>query len=215
MGRKRRRKMAFDDRLQYLLLGMALGFVLGYLVRLVSEIKKELDEVDDIVKRELGHPDDHASQNGNENGFITTSTLSKIMLLLVVGLTAYAAIVSQIASNDSQASQERVEIVSTCNLAVTTQALNSLNERSTFTKAQSNANIALQTDFAKFLNLLLHVPPFPEQEQLQASKDFQGSLNNFVTLSGKTKEKVANNPFPTADDLRSCIANGGEKESSK
>lgn len=201
--------MAFDDRLQSLLLGMVIGFVLGYLVRLVRDIKEELDEVDDIVKRELGpNGRDHAQRDRGEGGFMRIPWAANTAILLVVGLTAYASFVSQKASNDSQKSQDRIETVTYCNLAVTAEALNALNERSTFTKRQVDANISLQTDFAKFFNLLLHQPPYSEKRRFAASHDFQGSLNNFVRLSKKTKTKVVNNPFPTAEDLRKCIAEG-------
>lgn len=211
--------MAFDDRLQYLLLGMAIGFVLGYLVRLVNElqrevreVKEELDEVDDIVKRGLGPGDVRNSRGTNQGGFMRYPVVANIAVLLVVGLTAYAAFVSQKASNDSQASQDRIETVTFCNLKVTTEALNALNERTTYTKAQADSNISLQTDFASFLNLLLHRPPFPQKKQFDASREFQGSLNNFVEVAKKAKKKAVDNPFPTADDLRQCITEGKKTE---
>lgn len=196
--------MAFDDRLQFLLLGMAIGFVLGYLVRLVREIKEELDEVDDIVKKELGNHD------RGESGFMEIRYLKDIAILLVVGLTAWASFVSQKASNDSQDTQDRIETVTYCMLTSQSEALNALNERSTYTKEQANANIDLQTDFATFFNLLLHQPPFSSEEQRKAAEKYQTSLNNFVDVSKKTRSKVEDNPFPTVDDLRTCIRKGAE-----
>lgn len=210
--------MAFDDRLQFLLIGLVIGAVFGYLVRLmqdvkrdvrgvvkdvhvigqeVHDVKEELDEVDTIVKR-IDH---------DEGGYFKSS-FTAIAAILVVGLTVYAAFVSQKASNDVKTSVDRNEIATYCNLTVTSKALNALNERSTYTLSNTQANIDLQTDFAKFFNLLLHQPPYNEVRQLRAAHNYQTSLNNFVYLAGKSKNKIEDNPFPTVDDLVACIEKG-------
>lgn len=199
--------MAFDDRLQHILLGLAIGFVLGYLTRLaqnildgVKDVKEELDEVDEIVKR-INH-------DTNEDGFMTTRWGVNIAAILVVGLAFYASFVSQKASHETEAVTQRVETVSFCNLKVTTLALNALNERSTYSKQQVKANIRLQTDFSTFFNLILHQPPYSSEKQRKAAETYQKSLERFLIVSKKSKDKVVNNPFPIAEDLRKCIQDG-------
>lgn len=199
--------MAFDDRLTALLLSFLVGAVVGYLVRLLQDIladvkgmKEELDEVDEIVKTELVTRKD-------EKGYFRLS-FNVIAMLLVVGLAFYASVVSQRASNDSKKAVETNAIVTYCNLDITTKALTALNERSTYTASQTSANVELQKAFAEFFNLLLHVPPFPDEEQLAAAQKYQASLNNFVKIAEKTTDKIYKNPFPTVAQLVNCIQRG-------
>lgn len=212
--------MAFDDRLQYLLLGMGIGFVLGYLVRLiqsirndvgglkadVKDVKEELDEVDDIVKRELGPRD------RNESGFIKPGWVANIAVLLVVGLTAWAAFVSQKASNDVQDAQAQLQQTqvflahqTVCNKTVLRSALVALNERTTYSEAQVNANVALQTSFSDLLGTLLHKPPFSVKRQNAATSHYFQDLTNFVSIADKTKKKQRENPFPKSVELDECL----------
>lgn len=211
--------MAFDDRLQFLLLGLAIGTVFGYLIRLlqdvkdrvqdvkedvmdvktdVQDVKEELDEVDTIVKR-IEHHD--------EGGFVKPS-LTAIAMLLIVGLTAFAALVSQQASNKAEAVVAKNEIISDCNNKILSEALDALNERSTYTVSQTQANVNLQTDFARFMNILLHQPPYDEETRLDAATKYQRSLNNFVEVAHKSTEILLEHQYPTENDLVNCIQNG-------
>lgn len=199
--------MAFDDRLQYLLLGMAIGFVLGYLVRLVRDIKEELDEVDDVVKK-LGNED----HERNQDGFVKVSWIANVALLLVVGLTAWASVVSQKASNDVKIAQESQKQAVYCANDVLGDALTVLNARSSYSNATAHSNVKLQKDFAKFFNLLLHQPPFSSKEQLKAAKDYQASLNNFVKISGQQKDTSSKQPYPSAKELDVCLAQRNQGE---
>lgn len=196
--------MAFDDRLQYLLIGMIVGFVLGYLVRLTREIKEELDEVDEIVKKELGN----GHRDKDQAGFMRVPWAANIAILLVVGFTAYASFVSQKASNDVQTAQNSQSRTVYCSKKVLDEAVEVLNERSTFSGAQSGANIDLQTDFAKFFNLILHRPPYSERRRFLAAQAYQKSLNHFLDITRKQRAKVVNNPFPADAELDNCLASG-------
>lgn len=196
--------MAFDDRLLCLLGGLAVGIVIGYLVRLSQEnraIKEELDEVDHIVK-------DIQKHERNESGFMRKPWVVNLVAILLVGIAVYAAVASQEANNNMQASVDRNEIVTYCNLAVTSDALVALNERSTYTVSQTQANVDLQSDFADLINLLLHKPPYNEDIRIEAFQKYQTSLNNFVRLANNTVDKAEDNPFPEVDDLVDCINNG-------
>lgn len=191
--------MAFDDRLQFLLLGMAIGFVLGYLVRLVRDIKEELDEVDEIVKKELG-PHDRG-----EGGFMRIPLAADIAILLVVGLTAWASFVSQKASNDVQNTQDRIERIILCNQNVLTATLDSLNERSTFTKESVSANIDLQQSQSNFLTILLHNPPYSEAKRAKSIQKYFEDLQRYLSVANKNRDKIATNPLPTLKEFTNCL----------
>lgn len=190
--------MAFDDRLQYLVLGMLIGFVLGYVVRLLMDVREELDEV----------KSQHAKDHG-ESGFMRHPIASDIAIMLVVVFTLYASFVSQRASNDVQDAQDRSDIAVACTVKIQGAALNALNERSIYTKAIADANIDLQQSQSDFFGLLLHQPAYPESEQRAAADTYYNDLQQFLTLAQKGAKKVVENPFPTVEDLRSCL-NGEE-----
>lgn len=107
--------MDLGDALGWLALGCLIGFVLGYVTRTlqdvlgkvddvdekVHEIKVELDEVDDLVKNR------NCPIVRDDEGALKWLTAANVALFIVVMLTAYAAFVSQQASNDVQESYER------------------------------------------------------------------------------------------------------------
>lgn len=204
--------MPIDERLSYLLVGCVIGFVLGYFTRLmrdirsgVTEMKEELDEVKDEIEHDV-----IPRLDKNEGGFMRYPWIANIAVLLTVGLTAYAAFVSQRASNDSQSSQDRIETAINCTIKIQGEALNALNERSTYTKATADANIDLQTSQARFFSVLLHKPPYSEARKSQAVKDYYSDLQHFLSLAKKGSVKVTENPFPTEEDLTKCIREGSQ-----
>lgn len=214
--------MAFDDRLQSLLLGVAIGFVLGYLVRLVqgiqkgvADVKEELDEVDEIVKR-IDHDTSESSHinsdevepiRQNEKGFMTTRWGANIAAILVVGLAFYASIVSQNASNDVQDSQDRSSQVVTCNKKVLSEVLIALDERSTYTSELAAANIDLQQAQYDFFTLLAHKPPYSEERRMRAFLVYVDAQRVFLDLAEKSRAKVETHPFPTIEDFSTCLEN--------
>jgi hypothetical protein len=193
--------MAFDDRLTSLLLGLVIGFVLGYFVRLMREIKKELDEVEKVVK-DLGDHDN--DQNGKhkreETGFMRYPMVANVAILLVVGLTAYAAFLSQKAVNDSQDAV-------TCNRQTLAEVIESLNERSTYSTDMAKANIELQRSQSDFFAVLLHKPPYSDARRSRAVRKYYEDLQTFLSLAEKNQGKLSNNPYPTIDDFSGCLDN--------
>lgn len=203
--------MAFDDRLLSLLVGLAVGFVVGYVVRLLQDIMEELDEVDEIVKELGSHEDNHVG-NGktkpnrqNENGFMRYPWAVNTAALLVVGLTAYAAFVSQRASNDVQDSQDRSNQVVACNEQVLGEVLIALDERSTYTAELAAANIDLQQAQYDFFTLLAHKPPYSEERRERAFLVYVDAQRVFLDLAEKSRAKVATHPFPTIEDFSKCL----------
>ncbi len=195
--------MSLDDRLGFLLLGCFIGFVLGYIVRSLRDIKEELDEVDEIVKRDRGERD---------RGAISLRLVEQIALVVVLIVVAWAAFASQQANNAIDKQQQGYEDqqafiarISTCNKVYLSKALEALNERTTYSEAQVNSNVDLQTSFATLLGTLLHKPPYSDRKRNRATQQYYHDLTNYVSIADKTKQKVQENPFPTDKALDDCL----------
>ena len=98
--------MALTDRLESIFIGIVIGFVLGYLTKTLREIKQELDEVDSKV-----------SEIKDDRGAISFPAWRDAILMIVVFATAYAAILSQRASNDIK-EQAKAELIGRCEAGV-------------------------------------------------------------------------------------------------
>lgn len=190
--------MGGDERVGWLLLGMAVGFIMGYIVRTlrelrsdVHEVKEELHEVDGIVKKKLG-------ERGNDSGFVIPETLRNILLLVVVLVVAGSAFVSQKASNEVHNSAD-------CNYEFLIKTISALNERTEFTTQQAQANIELQKSQQAFFELLLRKPPETEARRSAAAQEYLASLNNYIDLSKLSTNKIEENPYPEAKQLQDCL----------
>ncbi len=193
--------MGLDDRLTWLLIGCIIGAVLGYttrflqdLSRSLQEIKEELDEVDEIVRRQ-----------GGERGSLTPDLALKIAVPVVVILTAVAAFQSQIALNRAHDVQTLNSAQSDCTTSLLAQTFKALNIRTQYTSSQTEENVELQTAQAAMIGVLLHKPPYTEERRTQAAQDYFSSLNEFLHVSGTTKKTLDDFPYPTAQDLDRCV----------
>lgn len=188
--------MGLDDRLWFLLVGAAIGFVLGYITRALREIKEELHDVEEIVKRDRG-----------ERGSALYSFVSNLSLVIALALTVYAAIVSQQASNDVRDTQDRMTQVVRCNQAYLAEALSALNERSTYSTQQARANVKLQKAQAHLLKILLTEPPPSELRGRRVLRSyFEQGVLNYIDVNSKAIKKYEMNPYPTEEDLWSCMS---------
>lgn len=184
------------ERLGWMLFGMAVGFVAGYIVRAlrelkddVHEIKEELDEVDDIVKHKLT----------GDDGFMSNRLVADTVMVVVLVMVLISTVVSIRTSS-------QVEENADCSLDIFEKTIIALNERTEFTSAQARSNVDLQTDQKEFFELLLRKPPEPEARRSQAAQDYLDSLEEFVELSSKTAVKVDNYPYPTNKELQACLS---------
>jgi uncharacterized protein YoxC len=197
--------MGLDERIAYLLLGCAIGFVLGYIVRFLHEIKEELDE----VKDEVGEVDmivkSKRNQHRQEDGFVKLRVIADLALFVVVAITVWAAFASQAATNKAQNALDETERVAICNQEALTKTIKALNERTEAVRAQSDANVALQRDQADFFTLILARPLKPENERRAAAQEYLDSLTNFVEKSGTARQKSIANPYPTNSELARCV----------
>lgn len=80
--------MELSERIGWLLIGMAVGFALGYIVAQLREIKEEVDEIDEIVKQTRKTP---RRRVRDENGFMRIPIVADLaylfaLLLVLSGL---------------------------------------------------------------------------------------------------------------------------------
>lgn len=188
--------MAFDDRLQFLLLGMAIGFVLGYLVRLAQDIKQELDEVKDQVEKTW--PKDEA-------GFMSNRVVADALMVIVLIVVAWATFDTQKTNNDTRATQDRIETISKCDQEILTQTLVALRQRSTYTRAVADQNIDLQSSQRDFFTILLHKPPYSEAKRSLAVQSYYRDLQEFLLISHKNLKDLQENDFPTVYAFSECL----------
>lgn len=189
--------MGLDDRLSYLLLGMLVGFVLGYITKALREIKEEIGHVDETVKRQK-----------NERSFMRFPLVADAMLLVVLGITVYAAFSSQKTNNELSDTQDYIARITFCNQEYLAGTIAALNERTTYSTEQARANVKLQIEQGELLAFLLTEPPPLESEGREALRDyFQSGVQNFILVNERALEKFRQNPYPTEDELQACLEN--------
>lgn len=201
--------MDMSERMGWLILGCAVGFVLGYIVRALREIKEELDTVDECVKR-CQEEHDHIPRP--DDGYAVPSYVGHIALIVVLFVTVYAAFASQDASNDVReaqkdlrATQVVIQNVSVCTQETLAATISALNERTTYTVAQAKANVDLQKAQSSFIAVLVTVPEPSLTERRAALNEYFDKLTSFVALSSQTVNKIEQNPYPTNEDLTRCL----------
>lgn len=196
--------MGFEERLGWMLLGCGIGFVLGYLVRTVRDLKGELDEVDGLVKRKLGdRATDHAEPT--DAGLVRYPLLLDVALVFVLALCVWASFASQKASNDAEEVQKAQGVFVSCNTEYLSKTIRALNERTTYATEQARSNIELQRAQAEFVSVLLKDPPVPINARREALERYFDALNNFIAITSKVADKAETNPYPTNEDLRECL----------
>ena len=173
--------MDLSERLSWFIAGCVLGVVIGYIIRDIRDIKEEVDEVDGLVKRKLGERED--------DGFMNMRYVRDIAVLLVVIMTAWAAVASQKASNDVKEQQARTDQVVICTSEYLAQTIRALNLRTDAVQNRADANLELQKAQSAFFQLLLEIPPLPETDRREAAEKYVASLEHFVEVSDQTKNE--------------------------
>lgn len=192
------------ERLIWLGVGGFIGFVLGYMVRSLHSIEEKVDHMDEVINE--GKP----SKRGDD-GFMRHPLVADAMVLVVVFITAWAAFISQRASNQVKESQDQIKAVTVCNKVYLGAFLKAVDERTSTSSAQVDSNVKLQQSWYDFVIFQLHVPPYPEPEQRKKANVYANSLKSFLEASNNSKKKVAQNPYPTEDELDDCIKKEGKE----
>ena len=128
---------------------------------------------------------------------MASNKLHNLALVCVVGFTAYAALASQVAMNNSNADQE-------CTEFTVIQALSSLDKRTTLSTKGVTTNIQLQQAQAKFLTVV-QSPKTTEQARREAFLEYFRALNRFVESGKDTIIIAKENPFPKETAYRECL----------
>jgi hypothetical protein len=184
--------MGPGERLTWWLFGCAVGYILGYIVRSLREIKEELHEVDDIVK------------SHDERGFMRNPIVADIMVLLAVGLTAWAAFSSQSALNSYEQTQDRITRITICNQQFLAKTISALNERTTYTQDQVASSVRLNKAQGEFFRTIFENPA-DDGAELQAFRAYLNAYEVFLEESQSSKRHVSMNPYPTNEELAACL----------
>ena len=191
--------MTFDERVSYLVVGLAIGFAIGYITRAVQKIEKKVDHMDKMINR-------------NEHGFMRYPLLADFAMFLVVIVTVWAAFQSQKSSNAVEQAQKDQEAVTACTQQYLTKTITALNERTEYTTEQSAYNVELQKAQAAFLRLALVEPPLPDEQIENGLRSYFTTLTEFVDASARTRVKQQKFPYPTEDEFSNCV--NGAKDNS-
>lgn len=196
--------MSLSERVIWFLIGVAIGFVLGYIVRALRNIERKLDD----------------------KGFTTNRFVMNVAMALVLALTVWATVSTQLTNNRVQDTQDKlidtqnslqdtqdnlqdaqrsIRLVSSCTAIFLSETIVALNERTTYTRDLADANVHLQRSQLKFFSFFLVKPPPTRAQSKAAFEDYLNALTKFVSVSGKSTNKVATNPYPTNQELQDCL----------
>ena len=199
--------VTLDERVTYLLVGIAIGFTLGYFTAYLKKIKNTVVHIEEIVvkdRKEEGHVKlpNFATMGAWRGRFPRWRNAA---LFLVVVMTFWAAIASQVASNKSDENAESISKATFCNQQIISKLVVALNERVEAGRSQTDANVELQKGFLEFLQILQFQPPKPEAERRTAFDGYVTKLDNFVEAAEKSKTKGDLYPYPTFNELSQCL----------
>lgn len=179
--------MDLMDRLIWMSFGMIIGFALGHIVANVRAIKEEVDEIETVVKRKR-----------SDSGFMRFPILADIALILVIGVVVWGTFMAQKASNE-------VERASACNQEFLGQLLEAVNERTEYSREQTNLNVELQSDQATYLAVLLREPPPSIDDSRNSLREYFKKLSTYISVNEKAQSKADRYPYPTVEDYDACI----------
>lgn len=187
--------MDLNERILWLLFGMAIGFILGYIVRSLRDIKGEVDKIETLIEKR--------QNESNEGGFTRNPIVLDIVLLFVIGLTAFAALSTQQVNNQFQADQAEDEQDTQCTEKFLGDTIAALNQRTTFVQNQARTNIQLQrAQFIFFTTILKN--PSNDQIEIDAFHNYIDAQRGFLEANEKLKDPSFN-PYPTAQELSTCL----------
>lgn len=192
--------MSFDERLAWFSLGVLVGLVISWLkdIRLgEKELKEELDEVVDLVKRTRGEKDEY--------GFVRYPLVADVLLIFVIIMTVWASFATSRTNEKLEHQSQEIENITECNQQYLFKTIKALNERTRYSQEASNSNVALQKELAQFIDILLFRPPKTAEERYIALQKFDGKLGEFVSVSTKQRVKTETYSYPTEEELNSCL----------
>lgn len=177
--------MTLSDRLEWLLVGCAIGFVLGYFTRDLREYRGE--------KKLTQEEREEIWSNKGEDGFMRFPVVHDVAILVALGLTLWASFAAAHLNNE-------LKQVTSCNATFLKANLTTENTRTDYLKEQIDANTQLQKAQSSFLRTV-YSNTSTDEELVKAGHDYLNKLDDFVEISDSAKQL---DPYPTVDQLQAC-----------
>jgi hypothetical protein len=148
----------------------------------------------------------------DEGGFMASRVRANVALTIVVLVTVWAAIQSQIASDRALSAttavadaQDQDDRENACTSSVLFAGLGTLGDRADFGAAQSQANIDLQKAQLRFFSALAVQPgPSPEEGRRLFNK-YLDALNAFLSAASEAVALNNTQPYPTPQEYAECL----------
>lgn len=145
------------------------------------------------------------SVNEPEKRRTYTGVVNGIALGLVVIITAYAAFLSQLASNKVQESQNQRDEENRCTSTIIFSTVKALNERTEFSTAQAEANVRLQKSQLEFITTLVN--PQVQANYKEKLEGYFKALKAFNEVVAQNAGKAESFPYPVPEQYARCLAN--------
>lgn len=183
------------DRLIFFVIGASIGFVLGYIVAHLREIKKGVGEVLDIEKNKPDSENGPASRD--ERGEIKRPHhIASVGLFLVLIVTAWAAIATGKVNSE-------LDHTVTCLTQYNSHLGRSLSSRDMAVKAGTQSEIDLWTKYKKLYAIAKSDPKKIPVVQEKLNKAILEHRNDLI----ETQKIRQMNPYPDPDILKNCKEN--------
>lgn len=137
-----------------------------------------------------------------------TGVVNGVALALVVIVTAYAAFLSQVASNKVQDSQDQRDRENQCTSTIIFNTVKTLNERTQFSTQQAQANVELQKSQLEFITTL--VTPQEQADYQPKLEQYFKALKNYNMIVAKSAGKAESYPYPLPEQYAQCLAKARE-----
>lgn len=197
--------MAMDERIGWLLLGC----VIGYVIRLLQEIRKEVHEVDEIVTKNEKRK--RRKRDRSEEGFARFPIVLDVLMICLFVLTGYSVVRVEQYVDAQEAQGKKLDQVSSCTLEFTEKTIKALNERTTYAADQLETNVEVLESQLEFLRLVLVLPPVTETRRRASLEEYVLNVDTYVDFADKAKVKTDVYPYPTNEDLQACLAGDPSK----
>jgi hypothetical protein len=183
--------------------GFIVGAMLGTALGWAANARRETRRIGDRVDR-LENPWDRG-----ETGSVR-ARVGNLALLVVVGLTVYSSVVSQIASNKVTVDARNRGQEIACTSHVLFQLSSAIDTRTQFSGAQAQANIALQQSQLDLLNPNDDGSPVTPEQAAARLETYLKALNAFLALVTTSAETNAVTPYPDPDKYAECLKKARE-----
>lgn len=176
------------ERAIWLSIGGVVGFVLGYIVRSLHEIKETVTEVDNIVKGQ-----DSDARSKTEDGLLRRPLLLDFVLLIVVAFTVWASFQTAYVNN-------RLNNTIACITEQNVEYAKALSARDVAVSSGVQSEIDLWTTYERLYKIAKSNPkkiPVLQERLSKAIAKHKGRLE-------VTQERRHEYPYPRPNILLSC-----------